>query len=66
MNRESATLFESMDPMDALNLYSETDVSYRITWECPDGRGEAAERMKRSGRGEVTPDGEYVRVVPHE
>jgi len=63
MNRNSATLFESMDPMDALSLYSETDVSYRITWDC--GRAEAAERQKRAGVGEVTEDG-YVREVPHE
>lgn len=56
-------LFHSMNPQDALSLYSETSVRYRITWEC--GRAEAAERQRRAGVGSVTEDG-YMREVGHE
>jgi len=57
------TLFEGMDSMDALALYSETEVRYRITWDC--GRAAAARRKRVAGVGSTTNDG-YVREVPHE
>jgi len=49
--------------MEALSLYSETDVQYQITWHC--GRGEASHRQRVSGEGDVV-EGGYQRTVPHE
>jgi len=63
IDNSETELFHSMDPMDALSLYSETSVRYRITWDV--GRAEAAERQRCAGVGEVTDEG-YVREVSHE
>lgn len=60
---DNQTLFEGMDSMDALSLYSETDARYRIEWDC--GGAEAARRQRVAGQGAVV-DGKYVREVPHE
>lgn len=63
LDNNDTEMLHSMEPMDALSLYSDTQVRYRIIWDC--GRAEAAERQRRAGQGEVTNEG-YVRTTPHE
>lgn len=63
IDQNTPEMLHSMEPTDALSLFSDTQCRYRITWDC--GRAEAAERQRRSGQGEVTNEG-YVRTVSHE
>jgi hypothetical protein len=63
MQENPNSLLSGMQTMEALSLYSETDAQYQITWHC--GRGEASQRQRVSGEGDVVEDG-YQRTVPHE
>ena len=63
IEQNPATLLSGMSIRDALSFYSDTENTYRITWEC--GSAEAAERQRRAGEGDVTSDG-YARTVSHE
>ena len=60
---QSTPMFDSMEPMEALSIFSENQIQYEITWEC--GRGTASARQKVAGVGDVVENG-YRRVVPHE
>jgi len=58
--QDTQQLMSGMDAESLLQVYSEGDKQYRITFHC--GRAEAARRQRVAGNGSVTDEG-YVRTT---